>query len=77
MSKPEPKPSRLTRLRMKCRTCGTWNRVPVKKVLVDQQSPEAKVKIFIPMYLPLKVETCKKCKSVIAEPKELIKIMKG
>jgi len=31
---------------------------------------------LIPMYEPLKTETCKKCKKVIAEPKELIRIVK-
>jgi len=66
-----------TKLRMKCPNCGHWNRVPVSKVLVEQDSPEPKVKVFIPMYEPLKTETCQKCKSVIAEPKELIRIMKG
>jgi len=28
------------------------------------------------MYEPLKIETCKKCKNVIAEPKELVRIVK-
>jgi len=65
------------RLRMKCRSCGSWNRVPVEKILVEQPSPEAKVKVFIPMYMPLKVETCKKCKTIIAQPRELIKIVEG
>ena len=68
---------RYCNLRMKCPNCGYWNRVPVSKVLVEQDSPEPKVKVFIPMYEPLKTETCQKCKSVIAEPKELIRIMKG
>jgi len=29
------------------------------------------------MYEPLKIETCKKCKNVIAEPKELVRIVKS
>jgi len=29
------------------------------------------------MYEPLKVETCKKCGKLIAEPRELIRIIKG
>jgi hypothetical protein len=32
-----------TKLRMKCPNCGHWNRVPVNKVLVEQDSPEPKV----------------------------------
>jgi hypothetical protein len=59
---------------MKCKACGNWNRIEVEKVLFEPDSPEPKVKVFIPMYLPLKVETCKKCRKVIAEPKELIKV---
>jgi len=42
-------------LRMKCSSCGYWNRVSVNKVFVEQISPEPKVKVLIPMYEPLKV----------------------
>ena len=63
-----------TRLRMKCPKCGHWNRVPVNKVSVEQDSSEPKVKVFIPMYEPLEIVKCKKCGKVIAEPKELIRI---
>jgi len=77
MSNPKLKPSRLTSLRMKCHSCGCWNRVAVDKVLVEQPSPEAKVKVFIPMYLPLQASKCEKCGEVIAQPKELIKIVKS
>jgi len=65
-----------TSLRMKCKACGYWNRIEVKKLFIEQPSLEPKVKAIIPTYKPLKVETCKKCKSVIAEPKELIRIVK-
>jgi len=63
-------------LRMKCE-CGHWNRVQVNKLFIEQPSPEPKVKVMIPMYEPLQVSKCKKCGKVIAEPKELIKIVKG
>ena len=63
-------------LRMRCRVCGHWNRVPVNKVLVEQDSPEPKVKAYIPMYEPLEVVKCKKCGKIIAEPKELIRILR-
>jgi hypothetical protein len=61
-------------LRMKCKACGHWNRFEVNKHFVEQPSPEPKVKVMIPMYEPLKVETCKKCGQVIAEPETLIRI---
>ena len=61
---------------MKCRSCGHWNRIPVNKIFIEQASPEPKVKILIPMYKPLKISKCKKCNKVIAEPKELIRIVK-
>jgi len=64
-------------LKMKCPSCGHWNRVPVNKLFVEQPSPEPKVKVMIPMYEPLQVSKCAKCGKVIAEPKELIKILKG
>jgi len=64
-----------TRLRMKCSKCGHWNRFDVDKLFIEQPSSEPKVKVLIPMYEPLKTETCKKCGKHIAEPKGLIRIM--
>jgi len=43
--------------------------------MFEPESSEPKVKVFLPMYMPLKVETCNKCKTVIAEPHELIKLI--
>jgi len=65
-----------TRLRMKCKACGHWNRVPVDKVFVEPDSPEPKVRVLIPMYAPLHVTKCKNCGKVIAELNELIRIAK-
>ena len=62
-------------LRMKCSGCGHWNMVPVNKIFVESDSPESKVKVLIPMYKPLQVSKCKKCGKVIAEPKELIRVV--
>jgi hypothetical protein len=66
-----------TRLRMKCEACGHWNRIPVNKLFVEQPSQEPKVKVMIPMYEPLKVSKCRKCGRIMAEPKELIRIVKS
>ena len=66
-----------THLRMKCPNCGVWNRVPVNKIFIEQPSSEPKVKVLIPMYEPLEVVKCKKCGKIIAEPKELIRIVKS
>jgi formylmethanofuran dehydrogenase subunit E len=63
-------------LRMRCQTCGHWNRVPVNKAFVEQNFPKPKVKVFIPMYEPLQVSKCEKCGKTIAQPKELIRIVK-
>lgn len=64
-----------TNLRMKCPVCGYWNSIPVNKLFMEQPSPETKVKVIIPLYKPLQVSKCKKCGEVIAEPKELIRIL--
>ncbi len=64
-------------LRIKCPSCGHWNCVQVNKLFVEQPSPEPKVKVMIPVYEPLKMSKCKKCGRPIAEPKELIRIVKG
>ena len=66
-----------TSLRMKCPHCGSWNKIQVNKIFLDQETSEPKVKAFIPMYPPLREETCKKCGSLIAEPREFIRILKG
>jgi len=66
-----------TKLKMKCPACGSWNRFEVGKIMFEPESPEPKVKVFIPMYLPLKLENCKKCGKLIAQPQELIRIKKG
>ena len=63
-------------LKMKCSSCGHWNRVPVNKIFIEQKSPEPKVKVIIPTYEPLEITKCKKCGKVTAEPKELIRIQK-
>jgi uncharacterized Zn finger protein len=65
-----------TNLRMKCPNCGYWNSVPVDKIFVEQPSPEAKVRVMLPMYEPMKTERCKKCGKLLAEPTELIRIVK-
>ena len=64
------------KLRMKCSTCGHWNRVSVSKVFVEQPSPidPNKVKTMIPMYMPLQFSRCEKCGEILAEPKELIRV---
>ena len=63
-------------LRMRCSGCGHWNRVSVNKIFIEQPSPEAKVKVMIPMYEPLEVSKCEKCGKIIAQPKELIRVEK-
>jgi hypothetical protein len=50
-----------TRLRMKCKSCGYWNRIEVNKPFIEQETSEPRVKAIIPSYEPLKTETCKKC----------------
>jgi len=60
---------------MKCPNCGHWNRIEANKLFVEQETSEPKVKVYIPMYKPLKTEPCKNCGQIIAKPKELIRIM--
>jgi len=64
------------KLKMKCPKRGYWNRIEVNKLFIEQETFEHKIKTSIPMYEALKVETCKKCKNTIAEPKTLIRITK-
>jgi hypothetical protein len=66
-----------TELNIKCKKCGHWNSIEVEKVLFNPDSPEPKVEIFIPSYLPYKEEKCSKCGAVIAEEKGLIRIVRA
>jgi hypothetical protein len=54
------------------------NRFEAERLAAQQQTSEPKAKIVFPVYIPLKLETCKKCMQKVrkdyAEPKELIKI---
>ena len=34
-------------LRMKCSSCGNWNRVPVNKIFIKQNTIEPKVKVDV------------------------------
>jgi hypothetical protein len=61
------------RHRMKCKACGYWNRIEVKKLFIEQETNDPEVKVIIPYYELLRVETCKNCRKIIAEPKELIR----
>ena len=65
-----------TRLRMRCSACGFWNRFEVERLVAEQDTSETKAKIVFPLYVTLKLETCKKCGKTIAEPKELVRITK-
>jgi hypothetical protein len=67
----------MTKLRMKYKNCGCWNRFEVNKLLVEQPSPEPKVKIILSFYEPLKAQPCKKCRNLLTEPKTLIRITSG
>ena len=51
-------------------------RVQINKIYIEQNTIEPKVKAYIPMYEPLEVSRCERCGQVIAEPKELIRILK-
>jgi hypothetical protein len=44
-------------------------------IFIEQPSPEPKVKVLIPMFEPLEISKCKKRGKIIAEPKELIRIV--
>jgi len=55
------------KLRMKCSSCVHWNRVPANTIFVEQNSPEPKVQVLIPVYEPLEVTKCKKCGKIITK----------
>ena len=62
-------------IRLKC-SCGKWNNIHTQKVMIHLDNDEPKMEVFVPAYLPLETQVCSKCKTVVAEPKELIRITK-
>lgn len=60
------------KLKIKCKNCGNWSIIEVKKIFVNSGISDSKLKIFLPAYLPLKTEKCSRCNKVIAEEKALI-----
>jgi len=65
------------KLRMKCSEYGHWNGFAVNKIFIEQATSEPKVKAYVLMYNPLETVRCRKCGKVIAEPKELITIVRS
>jgi len=55
---------------MRCKAGGYWNKIEVNKLFIEQETRQPKAKAIIPCYEPFRVEKCKKCKNVIAEPKD-------
>jgi hypothetical protein len=51
-----------TRLRMKCESCGHWNRIEVNKLLAEQETGEPKAKFIVPLYEPLKLSLVRSAK---------------
>jgi len=45
-------------------------------LFLNQNNPEPKVKVLVPMYEPLEVSKFKKCSRILVEPKELIDFWK-
>jgi hypothetical protein len=44
--------------------------------MIQVDNDEPKMQVFVPAYLPLQNQVCDKCKTVMVEPKELIRITK-
>jgi hypothetical protein len=62
---------------MKCKSCGHWNYIEVETGMLKIDNHEPKVQVLLPSYLPFRTEVCSKCRVVIAEPKEIIRIVKN
>ena len=50
-------------------------RALVNKIFIEQNTPEPKVKVFVPMYEPLEVVKCERCGNATAEPEEVIRVV--
>jgi len=60
------------KLRIKCRNCGNWNTIEVKKIFLNSDTSESKLKVFLPAYMPMNTEQCARCNQVIARERGII-----
>ena len=61
-----------TKLRIKCKNCGNWSIIKVKKIFLNASISNSKLQIFLPAYLPVKTEKCSRCNKIIAKEKGII-----
>jgi hypothetical protein len=61
-----------TKLRIKCKNCGNWNTIEVKKIFLNAGTSDSKLTVFLPAYLPLKTEKCSRCNQPIAKEEKII-----
>jgi len=60
------------KLRIKCKNCGNWDTIEVKKIFLNASSSAARLQVFLPAYQPLRTEKCSICNQVIAKEKRII-----
>ena len=60
---------------MKCKQCGHWNSIEVEKVMLNPDSREPKVRVFLPAYLPLKRKNVLSALQSLRPKKELIRLV--
>jgi hypothetical protein len=67
----------VVKVKMKCRNCGNYNILEVKEIFLNADSSESKLKVFLPVYMPLKTENCYKCNQILATEKWIFRIKKN
>ncbi len=64
-------------LKIECKNCKRWNNIEVRNAMLEPDSAEPKVKVFLPSYIVEEPQACENCKIVLAEPNELFRIING
>jgi len=54
-----------TRLRMKCKACGHWNRIEANKLFIEQPTSEPKVKAYTQCMKHLKLKHMRKAEKFL------------
>ncbi len=63
-----------TKLALKCPQCKHLNHIPVKRLILSDDTSKSLRKNNINLYEPLETAKCEKCDNVIASPEMLIHI---
>ncbi len=66
-----------TQLKIQCPDCKQWNQIDVQEATFEPEQTDPKIKAMTRAYLVQDTQRCKNCKTILAEPNEMFRIVNG